>query len=73
VVVDPGQTASLTFVADQPGTFRLRCSVTCGALHPFMIGKLNVGPNELLARGIVLSVLAVLFTLAKVLKPSQGF
>ena len=73
VVADPGQTASLTFVADQPGTFRLRCSVTCGALHPFMIGKLNVGPNELLARGIVLSVLAVLFTLAKVLKPSQGF
>ena len=48
VVADPGQTAKLTFVADRPGAFRFRCSVTCGALHPFMIGKLNVGTNWLL-------------------------
>ena len=59
VTADPGQTASLTFVADRAGSFRMRCSVTCGALHPFMIGKLNVGSNDLLWRAIGLGVLAV--------------
>src|SRR3972149_11967190 len=53
---DPGQTEKLTFITDRPGTFRFRCSVTCGALHPFMIGKLDVGPNWLLWRGVGLGV-----------------
>jgi heme/copper-type cytochrome/quinol oxidase subunit 2 len=60
VTADPGQTKSLSFVADQTGTFRMRCSVTCGAMHPFMIGKLNVGSNDLLWRALGLSVLAVI-------------
>ncbi len=59
VEADPGQTATLTFVADKPGAFRFRCNVSCGAMHPFMIGKLNVGTNDLLLRSIGLSVLAV--------------
>ena len=46
VEADPGQTATLTFVADRPGSFRFRCNVTCGAMHPFMIGKLTVGANH---------------------------
>ena len=58
LTADPGQTATLTFVADHVGSFRFRCSVTCGALHPFMIGKLNVGTNDLLYRAIGLAVLA---------------
>lgn len=57
---DPGQTEELIFIADRPGTFRFRCSVTCGALHPFMIGKLQVGPNSLLWRGAGLATLAAL-------------
>ena len=57
---DPGQTGELTFIANRPGTFRFRCSVTCGALHPFMIGKLQVGPNSLLWRGAGLATLAAL-------------
>ena len=56
---DPGQTATLTFVANKPGSFRFRCNVTCGAMHPFMIGKLTVGTNRWLFRSIGLAVLAV--------------
>jgi heme/copper-type cytochrome/quinol oxidase subunit 2 len=60
ITADPGQTASLSFIADKPGTFRLRCSVTCGPLHPFMIGKLVIGRNPLLWRGAGFAVLAAL-------------
>ena len=60
VTADPGQPATLSFVADRPGTFRLRCSVTCGTLHPFMTGKLRVGSNLLLWRGIGLAFVALL-------------
>ena len=57
---DPGQTRTLTFVASRPGSFRIRCSVTCGAMHPFMIGKLNVGPDVTLLRSIGLAFVGVL-------------
>ena len=60
VEADPGQTATLTFVADRPGSFRFRCNVTCGAMHPFMIGKLTVGTNHWLYSGIGLAILAAL-------------
>jgi heme/copper-type cytochrome/quinol oxidase subunit 2 len=56
---DPGRTARLTFVADQQGSFRFRCTVTCGNMHPFMIGKLQVGQNHLLWRGALLASLAL--------------
>jgi heme/copper-type cytochrome/quinol oxidase subunit 2 len=65
VQADPGQTARLTFTADQAGTFRLRCSVTCGPMHPFMIGKLQVGNNQLLWRSAGLAVLVTLAGLWK--------
>ncbi len=55
----PGQTVTLTFVADRSGVFRLRCSVTCGALHPFMLGTLQVGANTLFWRGLGIAVLAL--------------
>lgn len=60
VTADPGQSTTLSFVADRPGTFRLRCSVTCGALHPFMSGKLQVGSNLLFWRGIGLAFVVLL-------------
>lgn len=58
VTADPGHVERLTFVADKPGMYRFRCSVTCGPLHPFMIGKLGVGPNWLMWRAAGLAGLA---------------
>lgn len=52
---DPGQTERLSFIADKQGTFRFRCTVTCGNMHPFMIGKLQVGRNDLLWRSVLLA------------------
>ena len=60
VEADPGQSAVLTFIADKSGSFRFRCNVTCGAMHPFMIGKLNVGQNEWLYRSVGFAVLGVI-------------
>lgn len=69
---DPGQTATGTFIADQAGVFRFRCSVACGNLHPFMIGKLQVGPNLLFVRGIVLGLLAISAALISLKNVSRG-
>lgn len=62
VMADPGQPAALTFVADRPGTFRFRCSVTCGPLHPFLVGKLRVGSSSLLWRAAAIAALIVAAT-----------
>jgi heme/copper-type cytochrome/quinol oxidase subunit 2 len=61
MTADPGQTSRLSFVAGRPGAYRFRCSVTCGNLHPFMIGKLYVGQNTLLWRASALILLIVGF------------
>lgn len=45
LVAEPGQTVRATFTAERQGSFNMRCTVTCGAMHPFMIGKLKVGTN----------------------------
>jgi heme/copper-type cytochrome/quinol oxidase subunit 2 len=61
----------LTFVADKEGSFRLRCSVTCGAFHPFMTGKLEVGQNLLIWRATALAVLAAVASLGMFRKTSS--
>lgn len=63
VTADPGRPGRLAFVADRPGSFRLRCSVTCGPLHPFVVGRLDVGPNWLLWRGVALAAMVALIGL----------
>jgi heme/copper-type cytochrome/quinol oxidase subunit 2 len=70
IEADPGETTTLTFVADKPGSFRFRCNVTCGAMHPFMIGKLRVGRNNWLYRSMGLSVLALLGAVVSIRKKS---
>jgi heme/copper-type cytochrome/quinol oxidase subunit 2 len=59
VSADPGQPARLTFIADKTGSYRFRCSVTCGNMHPFMIGKLQVGANSLYWRAAGLALVAL--------------
>src|SRR5690625_402362 len=44
--VQPGQTSTLEFVADKPGTFPIYCSNFCSALHQEMSGYLLVEPSE---------------------------
>jgi len=66
VEANPGQTATLTFTADKAGSFRFRCNVTCGAMHPFMIGKITVGSNNWLYRSIGLATLAIFGTVISI-------
>jgi heme/copper-type cytochrome/quinol oxidase subunit 2 len=59
ITAEPGQVARLTFVASREGTFHFHCTVTCGNLHPFMSGKLQVGANTYLLRSLFLVGLAL--------------
>jgi cytochrome c oxidase subunit 2 len=63
VRVEPGPAQRVAFVADQAGKFRYRCSVSCGTLHPFMIGELVVGPNLVFARAVGLMLITLAATL----------
>jgi len=56
IQAEPGKSAEVTFVADKEGTFKFRCSVSCGTLHPFMIGELEVEPNAPLTRAILVTL-----------------
>jgi heme/copper-type cytochrome/quinol oxidase subunit 2 len=61
--VEPGIAQQVEFVADRVGKYRYRCSVSCGALHPFMIGELVVGPNLTFVRAVGLLFIVLAGTL----------
>jgi heme/copper-type cytochrome/quinol oxidase subunit 2 len=61
---EPGRSSELTFVADREGKFKFRCSVSCGALHPFMIGELRVEPQLPLLRAALATLIAAAGALA---------
>lgn len=52
----PGINETIELTADHAGKFRFRCSVTCGDLHPFMIGELEVRPNTPFVNAIKVSL-----------------
>lgn len=58
---EPGRSARTTFIAERAGTFKIRCTVACGNLHPFMTGKIAVGPNLLLYRALGLALLVMVY------------
>jgi nitrous-oxide reductase len=46
IVVDPGETKTVTFKADKPGVFPYYCTNFCSALHQEMQGYLIVKPRK---------------------------
>ena len=59
----PGVAQQIAFTADQPGKFRFRCSVSCGAMHPFMLGELVVQTNVPFSRALGVMLTALVGTL----------
>jgi hypothetical protein len=49
----PGEVRTAMFTADKTGRFTFRCSMTCGELHPYMIGYLRVLPNYNFSLGAI--------------------
>ncbi len=56
---EPGISKRIEFVANKTGKFRYRCSVSCGPMHPFMIGEMIVGPNWMMVRAISIIVISL--------------
>lgn len=65
----------ISFIADKPGKFRYRCSVTCGSFHPFMQGEFIVEPNfaYLVSIGAALGLVLVFMLSCKNREPINSF
>jgi hypothetical protein len=42
----------------------MRCSISCGNMHPFMIGKLVVGPNDIWLRAAAATLITTVGAVA---------
>ncbi len=63
-VINPGEIVDIgPFSFDQPGKYKIRCAVTCGPLHPFMVADIIVEPNYTLYVFISIAIVASIGTL----------
>ncbi len=60
----PGQyDGQITFIANKTGKFSMRCSVTCGPFHPYMIAYLKVKPDYRLFMSIYFVLIVFIGTI----------
>lgn len=67
----PGHEGDLTFVADKTGKFTMRCSVTCGPFHPYMISYLKVKPDYRLFVSIFFALIIFLGSVMMLVKEEK--
>lgn len=67
----PGHEGNLTFVADKTGKFTMRCAVTCGPFHPYMISYLKVKPDYRLFGSIFLTIIMFLGSILLLVKEEK--
>lgn len=53
---DENEARANPIVFNQPGKFKIRCAITCGPLHPFMIADINVSPDYTLLIFVLITV-----------------
>jgi len=67
----PGHEGEITFVANKTGKFTMRCSVTCGAFHPYMISYLKVKPDYRLFGSILLALILFLSSIVLMVRKER--
>ena len=67
----PGYEGNITFVANKTGKFAMRCSVTCGPFHPYMIGYLKVKPDYRLFGSIYLALIIFIGSIVFILRKEK--
>lgn len=60
VQAEPGKSGHASFIADKQGKFKFRCSISCGPLHPFMIGEMVVTPEFPFIRAAAATLIAAI-------------
>ncbi len=71
IKVRGGRTTSVEFIADKAGTFKIRCSVTCGPFHPFISGKFVVEQNPNMLPWLIMAGIAAVAVVSISIPASQ--
>jgi len=57
------KTDTVEFVADRAGKFRMRCTIVCGPMHPFLVGELIVTPASQFPVSLALTLVVAFGTI----------